>query len=171
MATVTLQVTARSQCWAWSVPWWQPMKIPQWCDSLSYQNCFALCKTYWEWKRVMGVTLWCCLLAKFDLEFESNFQLVSSFWKVFFPVDGDQCGEYRQPIVQVGGALIYSPQFSQSNWPTECQPSYRLCENVKDFVDGFVQGCSISSVLAMEILQTCTKPSMCYSRLSWCAAW
>ena len=24
-------------------------------------NCFAFCKTYWKWKRVMGFTLWCCL--------------------------------------------------------------------------------------------------------------
>ena len=28
------------------------------------------------------------------------------------------------------------------------------------YVDGFVQDCSISSVLAMEILQFCTKPSI-----------
>ena len=27
-------------------------------------------------------------------------------------------------------------------------------------IDGLVQGCSISSVLAIEILQSCTKPSM-----------
>ena len=28
-------------------------------------------------------------------------------------------------------------------------------------VDGLVQDCSISSALAMEILQSCTKPSKC----------
>ena len=29
-----------------------------------------------------------------------------------------------------------------------------------NFIDGLVQDCSISSALAMEILQSCTKPSM-----------
>ena len=30
-----------------------------------------------------------------------------------------------------------------------------------EYVDGLVQDCRISSVLAMEIVQSCTKPSMC----------
>ena len=30
-----------------------------------------------------------------------------------------------------------------------------------EYVDGLVQDSSISSVLAMEIVQSCTKPSMC----------
>ena len=54
-----LQVTARCQCLARLVPWWQPMKFPQWCDRLRDLNGFAFCKTYWKWKRVMGFTLWC----------------------------------------------------------------------------------------------------------------
>ena len=29
------------------------------------------------------------------------------------------------------------------------------------YIDGFDQDCSISSALAMEILQSCTKPSTC----------
>ena len=33
-------------------------------------------------------------------------------------------------------------------------------------IHGLVQGCSISSALAMEILQSCTKPSTCNSDLS-----
>ena len=33
---------------------------------------------------------------------------------------------------------------------------------VQDHIDGLVQDCSISSVLAMEILQSCTKPSISY---------
>ena len=34
----------------------------------------------------------------------------------------------------------------------------------EDRVDGVVQDCSNSSALAMELLQSCTKPSMSYSR-------
>ena len=51
---------------------------------------FAFYKTYW--KRVMDFTLWCCLYAKFNYEFESNFWLVSLFWKLLFPFDWDLCG-------------------------------------------------------------------------------
>ena len=29
------------------------------------------------------------------------------------------------------------------------------------YIDGLVQDCSNSSVLAMELLQSCTKPSIC----------
>ena len=36
-------------------------EILWWCDRFRDQNCFAICKTYWKWKRVMGFTLWCCL--------------------------------------------------------------------------------------------------------------
>ena len=32
---------------------------------------------------------------------------------------------------------------------------------IKRYVDGLLQDCSISSALAMEILQSCTKPTMC----------
>ena len=38
-------------------------------------------------------------------------------------------------------------------------PAYLRNSHYKDKIDGFVQDCSISSVLAMEILQYCTKPS------------
>ena len=31
---------------------------------------------------------------------------------------------------------------------------------IKDYINGLVQDCSISSALAMEILQACTKPSI-----------
>ena len=67
-------------------------------------NCLASRKTYWKWKGMMGFTLWCCLEAKFNFEFETSFWLVSSFWRLLFPFDWDLCGEYRQPIAQVGGA-------------------------------------------------------------------
>ena len=33
------------------------------------------------------------------------------------------------------------------------------------YIDGLVQDCSNSSVLAMELLQSCTKPSMCINGL------
>ena len=33
-------------------------------------------------------------------------------------------------------------------------------------IDGLVQGCSNSSALAMELLQSCTKPSICVSKTS-----
>ena len=35
------------------------------------------------------------------------------------------------------------------------------CGNIKIYIDGLVQDCSISSALAMELLQNCTKPSIC----------
>ena len=41
---------------------------------------------------------------------------------------------------------------------------YFLCNHERTtsrFIDGLVQDCSISSALAMEILQSCTKPSTC----------
>ena len=60
-ANVKLQFTARCQRWARPVPWWQPMKIPYWCDRWRGQNCLAFCKTFWKWKRMMGFILWCCL--------------------------------------------------------------------------------------------------------------
>ena len=46
--------------------------------------------------RVMGFTLWCCLWPKFDFENESNFWLVSLFWKFRFPFDWELCDEYRR---------------------------------------------------------------------------
>ena len=38
------------------------------------------------------------------------------------------------------------------------------------YIHGLVQGCSISIASAMEILQSCTKPSICvrYSTVQWC---
>ena len=33
------------------------------------------------------------------------------------------------------------------------------------YIDGLVQDCSISSALALEILQFCTKPSICLNVL------
>ena len=44
------------------------------------------------------------LYANFDFKFESNFWLVSYFWKLLFSFDWDICGEYRQPITQECGA-------------------------------------------------------------------
>ena len=36
-----------------------------------------------------------------------------------------------------------------------------MIDNQRNFhIDGLVQNCNISSVLAMEILQSCTKPSI-----------
>ena len=61
MSAVMLQVTERCQYWTRPVPWWQPMNIPLWCHRLRDQNCYAFCKTYWKWKRVMDFTLWCFL--------------------------------------------------------------------------------------------------------------
>ena len=42
------------------------------------------------------------------------------------------------------------------HWLPQCQSSNR-----KDYVDGLVQDCSDSSAWAMELLQSCTKPSLC----------
>ena len=86
MATVTLQVIARCQRWARLVPWWQPMKLPWWCDRLRDQNYLAFCETYRKWKRAMGFTFWCCLLPEFNFAFVSNFWLASSLWKLLFSI-------------------------------------------------------------------------------------
>ena len=38
--------------------------------------------------------------------------------------------------------------------------SYDFCLDQEDYVDGLVQDCSNSSALAVELLQSCTKPSI-----------
>ena len=66
MATVILQVTARCQYWARSVPWWQPMKIPYYSDRLSDQNCFAFGNENEWWASHYGVIEF--LIGQFILE-------------------------------------------------------------------------------------------------------
>ena len=41
-----------------------------------------------------------------------------------------------------------------------------ICYNVS-YIDGLVQDCSISIANALEILQSCTKPSICYKKNIW----
>ena len=50
-----------------------------------------------------------------------------------------------------------NPMNSLSVWRYFCKLRTRLFPHI----DGLVQGYSISSALAMEILQSCTKPSIC----------
>ena len=73
------RVITRWQCWHGQWPWWQPVKIPELCDGLLGRNCFAFCKTYREWKGVMGFALWCCLSTKLNFDFELHFWWVSSY--------------------------------------------------------------------------------------------
>ena len=42
---------------------------------------------------------------------------------------------------------------------------YKLSD-LRAHIDGLVQDCSNSSALAMELLQSCTKPSICVSKIS-----
>ena len=44
-------------------------------------------------------------------------------------------------------------------------PLYLDISDNLDYIDGLVQDCRISSVLALEILQSCTKPSILFSLL------
>ena len=39
--------------------------------------------------------------------------------------------------------------------------AYGQSKYAASYIDALVQDCSISSALAMEILQSCTKPSIC----------
>ena len=103
MATVMLQVTARCQRWARPVSWWQPWKFGNYVIVWGNESCFSFCKTYLTWNWLMGFTLWCCLW----INLISNFGRFY-YWSVqsgihLFPFDWDRCGEYQQPITQVGG--------------------------------------------------------------------
>ena len=42
---------------------------------------------------------------------------------------------------------------------------YIFWETLDPDIDGLVQDCSNSSALAMELLQSCTKPSICHSQV------
>ena len=64
---------------------------------------FSFLQDLLEMKKNDGIRIM-VLSAKFNFEFETYFWLVSSFWKLLFPFDWDLCGEYRQPIAQVGVA-------------------------------------------------------------------
>ena len=60
-----------------------------------------------------------------------------------------QCVEYTLPV---GLVMLYHGS------PHICLNGYIM---YRSYIDGLVQDCSISSVLAMEILQSCTKPKIC----------
>ena len=82
----------------------------------------------------------------------------------------------RNPIVEmVLRPTILSPQLMLLYWShgifmlkwSSGGPQYHLWS---DNFDGLVQDCSISSALALEILQPCTKPSMCDVSFCWVRA-
>ena len=65
---------------------------------------------------------------------------------------------------------------ARKTWLTLCRPCpptfHRIFADpggaeLQDHFDGLVQGCSNSSALAMELLQSCTKPSICISMVWW----
>ena len=72
------------------------------------------------------------------------------------------CGIYWMYAFQryVGDALFSVERFS---WALFC---VMHCEILWSYVDGLVQDCSNSIALAMELLQSCTKPSMCSIKYS-----
>ena len=54
--------------------------------------------------------------------------------------------------------LHFMSKHTLSQWK---KTLHSLAENFWCYIDGLVQDCSISSALAMEILQSCTKPLTC----------
>ena len=66
------------------------------------------------------------------------------------------------PIQLCGGGVIYFGQWNGScpcvNW---CVTRPNWVNRQIPYVDGLVLECSNSSATAMELLQSCTKPSMC----------
>ena len=65
-------------------------------------------------------------------------------------------------VIHIKGTIITTRFFWLQPWSAGLQYIYRIliCSSLWLHIDGFVQDCSISSALAMEILQTCTKPSI-----------
>ena len=51
---------------------------------------------------------------------------------------------------------------NRSHWA-----SWRTCDRIRYDIDGLMQNCSISNALALEILQSCTKPRMLCIRLNY----
>ena len=49
---------------------------------------------------------------------------------------------------------------NEFQWPSVFQCQEMMWNTIYEYIDGLVQDCSNSSVLAMELLQSCTKPSM-----------
>ena len=67
------------------------------------------------------------------------------------PLCGEADWSEASPHSKVTGMLIYS-------WFNTWLKAYNK-ENIKIHIDGFAQDCSNSSGLAMELLQSCAKPS------------
>ena len=55
-----------------------------------------------------------------------------------------------------------------AKWHYFLQDSFRSLPPEKHIFDGLVHDCSNSSALAMELLQSCTKPSICWSYIHFC---
>ena len=79
---------------------------------------------------------------------------------------------YLKAVVWIMAAILSRPQCVKTRWTTLVKQArggrldYRmdgviLDKNQKGHFDSLVQDCSISSALAMEILQSCNKPSIC----------
>ena len=56
---------------------------------------------------------------------------------------------------------LHKSQLKLGHWSV--QHPMELCRWNNLYIDGLMQDCSISSALAMEILQCCTKLSICYN--------
>ena len=52
----------------------------------------------------------------------------------------------------------YNMNFAENYW---CRFPYVIIKHLPEHIDGLVQDCSNPSALAMELLQSCTKPSIC----------
>ena len=60
----------------------------------------------------------------------------------------------------IQGSQLNKPWFFGRHWHSTCQHYGQITATVL-YIDGLVQDCSNSSALAMELLQSCTKPSIC----------
>ena len=68
--------------------------------------------------------------------------------------------------------LSYWIAFSSQRFSTlNCCPNEIYClvhvKYIIVYIDGLVQDCSISSALAMEMLQSCTEPLIYYNDVAW----
>ena len=73
-------------------------------------------------------------------------------------------GNFRTVIFygthRVPGGVYMHPQHNCNDWIHNMGPNWYQTLEPHCYIDGLVHDCSISSALAIEILQSCTKPSI-----------
>ena len=129
--------SAAPKCWRWL----------NWCDTIFFiENILRLCRL--NWLEVIDICRYCILYLSFTLDRprQSEFLPHGKRWPFYFTWSKSW--------------MVTSMGLDNRSRHSNPQCSSTEFSGFHSKIDGLVQDCSISIAKALEILQSCTKPSI-----------